>query len=87
MIDSDERVDADRAAIAAVRARLAAADRGIAFATFAEAVDAGSAQPFVPLPDPAEGRDHISMIMYTSGSTGAPKGALIHDAISIQFWS
>ncbi|WP_340313476.1 carboxylic acid reductase [Rhizorhabdus argentea] len=87
LLDYDERVDDEREALTAARARLAEAGGRVALITFEDAVGYGRAHRWEPLPEPTAGPDHVSMIMYTSGSTGAPKGAIIHDAISSQFWN
>ncbi|GGD80814.1 SDR family oxidoreductase [Croceicoccus mobilis] len=85
VMDSDDRVDAERSAIAQARKALADAGGMVKLITFDEAVARGAAIPWQPLPE--TGPDHVSMIMYTSGSTGKPKGAIIHDRISSQFWN
>lgn len=87
VLDLDERIADEADAIAAARARLAAAGGRIALISFADAIAYGQDFAYEPLPEPAAGPDHVSMIMYTSGSTGTPKGAIIHDAISAQFWA
>ena len=87
VIDADMAVDAERARIEAAQARLREAGDRIALISFAEIVALGSGHAWSPLPPPAEGRDALSMLMYTSGSTGTPKGALIHEAMCIQFWA
>lgn len=87
VLDLDERVDAEREAVATARERLAATKGRVALISFADLIDYGRGFTFEPLPEPAAGKDHVSMIMYTSGSTGTPKGAIIHDAISSQFWN
>ena len=87
VIDADDRVDEDRAAIEAARARLAEAGGRVTLATFAEIVTIGGGHAWTPLPTRPEGSDALSMLMYTSGSTGTPKGALFHEAMCTQFWS
>lgn len=87
VLDYDERIDDEREALTAARAKLAEAGGRIGLITFDEAVTYGRNHRWEPLPEPVAGPDHVSMIMYTSGSTGTPKGAIIHDAISAQFWN
>lgn len=87
VLDYDERVDDEREALTAARAKLAEAGGRVAVITFDDAVAYGHTRRWEPLPEPAAGPDYLSMIMYTSGSTGTPKGAIIHDAISSQFWN
>lgn len=87
VLDLDERADAEREAVEAARAKLAAAGGRTSLISFADLVEYGRGFTYERPPEPAAGRDHVSMIMYTSGSTGTPKGAIIHDAISSQFWN
>lgn len=87
VLDLDERVSEDREKMARMRQQLASGGERIALIPFADAVAYGRNLPDKPLPELADGPDHVSMIMYTSGSTGTPKGAIIHDAISAQFWN
>lgn len=87
VIDADERIDADRDALSASRARLAGGGGRVALATFQEIVALGRDHAWSPPPPRPEGTDALSMLMYTSGSTGTPKGALFHEAMCIQFWA
>lgn len=87
VLDFDERVSEDRDRMAQALERVALDGGRIALISFADAVAYGRSMPYEPLPEAADGPDHVSMIMYTSGSTGTPKGAIIHDAISTQFWN
>ncbi|MEO0032563.1 MAG: hypothetical protein RIS94_2321, partial [Pseudomonadota bacterium] len=86
VIDVDEQDDVDRARIKAAQDMLNSAASPIACVTFAQLAARGEALAFSPPSPRAEGRDAVSMIMYTSGSTGTPKGAIIHEAINMQFW-
>ncbi|KAK1762789.1 thioester reductase domain-containing protein [Phialemonium atrogriseum] len=87
VINANTGVDAEREAIERARSRLEEAGGGIALATFAELVEIGRAYEWTPLPPRPEGRDALSMLMYTSGSTGTPKGAQIHEGICLMFWT
>jgi fatty acid CoA ligase FadD9 len=87
VIGADERVDDERREIESARARLKEAGGRIALATFAEAVEEGSRFQFEPLPERPDGRDRLTMLMYTSGSTGTPKGAIIHEDILVSTWT
>jgi len=87
VIDYDEADDDERESVAAARARLAEAGNKIALATFGELVAMGSEFQWQPLPRAPEGNDALTMIMFTSGSTGSPKGAMIHEAMVTQYWT
>ena len=62
VIDADERVSEERHALERARARLGAAARRVAFATFQELVAAGLAWPWVPLPPSPGGTDALGRI-------------------------
>lgn len=87
VINADISVDAERASIEDSRTRLKQADHDIALATFSELIGIGRVCKWSPLPPKPEGRDSLSMLMYTSGSTGTPKGAQIHEGICLMFWT
>lgn len=87
VINADIAVDEEKKALDRARNRLKEAGNGIALATFAEIVQLGKSYSWTPLPRHPEGRDALSMLMYTSGSTGTPKGAQIHEEICLMFWT
>lgn len=87
VINADVRVDAEREAIEQARSRLQASGRDVPLATFAELVEIGKVYKWAPLPPRPEGRNALSMLLYTSGSTGTPKGAQIHEGILLMFWT
>lgn len=87
VINADTAVDTERETIERQKARLQQANGNIAFATFQELVEIGKTYKWTPLHPKSEGRDALSMLMYTSGSTGTPKGAQIHEGICLMFWT
>jgi fatty acid CoA ligase FadD9 len=76
VFDHHAAVDDHRDAIRAARDRLAAAGREVAVEPLPEILDRGAALPRAPLFRAADGDDPMTMLVYTSGSTGAPKGAV-----------
>lgn len=86
VIDADEADDSEREAIEAARAGLAEQGDRVALATFDQLLAEGGKHCWTPPPRSPKGAAEICMIMYTSGSTGAPKGALIHEGMCLQFW-
>jgi fatty acid CoA ligase FadD9 len=83
VIDACLDDDDDIARLAGARRRLEEAARPIACASFAEVVTLGLGHRFVAPAPRAQGTDAMVMVMYTSGSTGAPKGAIVHEAICL----
>lgn len=88
IVDADVRDDHDCQAVERARQRLVSESEGrIAVGTFAELIQIGKTHEYEKIPAPAGGDDALSMLCYTSGSTGSPKGALIQEGICKQFWS
>lgn len=87
LFDFDARVDDDREALAAAARRLAGAGLGDLLVTLEEMRVRGAAAPPAPVfaaPDTAR---RMASIYYTSGSTGAPKGAMIPENMLKPMWS
>ncbi|MFI6867019.1 carboxylic acid reductase [Nocardia sp. NPDC050406] len=77
-------VDSHREAMAAARRRLAEAGCTIGVDTFAEVLARG-AELDAPLHVP-DSDDRLALLVYTSGSTGAPKGAMYTDRLVSAMW-
>ncbi|MBV8790104.1 MAG: thioester reductase domain-containing protein, partial [Mycobacterium sp.] len=86
VFDYRAEVDDQREALAQARAKLTEAGMDVTIETFDELVERGRALP----PEPAYLGDtdqRLAMIMYTSGSTGLPKGAMYTERMISEVWT
>jgi fatty acid CoA ligase FadD9 len=77
----DQREDLERA-----RAKLAAAGMTVIIETLDELIERGRALPAEPIYT-GEDDQRLAMIMYTSGSTGLPKGAMYTERMISRWWT
>ena len=87
VFDYYPEVDDQREAVEAARARLA--DTPVIVETLADVLDSGKALPPGPLAVPdhfADSGDPLALLVYTSGSTGAPKGAMYPQSNVGKLW-
>jgi fatty acid CoA ligase FadD9 len=86
VFDYQPEVDDQRETLEKARAKLADAGMDVTIETFDELVERGRALP----PEPAyvgETDQRLAMIMYTSGSTGLPKGAMYTERMISEVWT
>ncbi|PWW63149.1 carboxylic acid reductase [Actinokineospora spheciospongiae] len=76
VFDHRPEVDDERAAVEAARRRLAEAGSTVTVDPLVAVRERGAALPAPPVFTPAEDEDPLALLVYTSGSTGAPKGAM-----------
>jgi fatty acid CoA ligase FadD9 len=86
VFDYQPEVDEQRENFERARARLQQAGAHVVVTTVDEVVERGSQLPAEPAY--TEGSDErLAMIMYTSGSTGAPKGAMYTERTVAKVWT
>lgn len=86
VFDYQPEVDEQRETLQRAQAKLAAAGMAVTIETFDEIVERGRALP----PEPMYTGDtdqRLAMIMYTSGSTGLPKGAMYTEQMLCKVWT
>jgi fatty acid CoA ligase FadD9 len=85
IFDHQAEVDCHRESLQAARRRLDDAHVGVRSATLAQTIERGSRLP--DLPDPATDDDRLAVIIYTSGSSGSPKGAMQPESLAKSVWT
>lgn len=86
VFDYQPEVDEQREALQRAQATLAAAGAAVTIETLDEIIERGRALP----PEPMYTGDtdqRLAMIMYTSGSTGLPKGAMYTEQMLAKVWT
>jgi fatty acid CoA ligase FadD9 len=86
VFDYQPQVDEHRENLERARKRLHDAGMSIVVSTLEEVIQRGRALPPEPL-DTGDTDQRVAMILYTSGSTGAPKGAMLTERTVARIYS
>jgi fatty acid CoA ligase FadD9 len=85
VFDFHHDVDAHRDALEAARCRLADGGGRVRLETLSQTVERGRGLPAPP--GPAADDDRLAVIVYTSGSSGSPKGAMQPEGLAKSVWT
>ncbi|OMC44486.1 carboxylic acid reductase [Mycobacterium sp. IS-1264] len=83
VFDYHPAVDDEREAVEAAHGRLAGTP--VTIQALADVLDRGKSLPDAPLTAPCD-EDPLALLLYTSGSTGAPKGAIYRESAVAKMW-